>query len=122
MIKYGIQVELRAQTEANDDLAAEVEAIVEHLIDLEDCTPGLRDSTVGLDVAAETVDVDLTIEAKTAGEALDLAVGCLRTAIHAAGGSTPGWEGDSSDVGRISFVIDDDEGVNVRRLADLVEV
>lgn len=120
-MKYGVQIDLRYDAGPKDDPASEVEGIVEHLIDLEACTDGLLDSTIGLDLAARTVGVEVTVEAATAGAALDLAVGCLRTAIHTGGGSTPGWEGERAEIGRIAFIIDDDEGLNVRRLM-LLEV
>jgi len=115
-MKYGIEIDLRYEAGPHDDPASEVESIVEHLIDLEPCTAGLLDSTVGMDLAARTVKVELTVEAGSAGAALDLAVSYLRTAIHAAGGSTPGWENEPTTYGHIAFIIDDAEGLNVRRL------
>lgn len=114
-MKYGIHVDLRVEATAGDDLVAEVEAIVEHLIELEDTT-ALLDSTIALNLAAMSVEADLTVEASTAGEALDLGVSVLRSAIHATGGATPGWEDAPAGVAQIAFVIDDDEGVHVRRL------
>lgn len=67
--------------------------------------------------------MDLTVDASTAGEALDLAVSCLRSAIHAAGGSTHGWDTvDAGDMGSVAFVIADDEGgLNVRRITQLID-
>lgn len=115
-MKYGVQIDLRYTAEPSFDAAAEVDDVVAHLIDLEDCTPELLDSTVGMDMNAQTIEVEVTIEAATAGAALDLAVSVLRSAIHAAGGSTPGWEDEGANLGRIAFMIDESEGVHVRRL------
>lgn len=120
-MRYGVQIDLHYMTDSSDDLASEVEAVVDHLIDLEACTPGLLDSTVGLDMGARTLEVQITIEADTGGAALDQAVACLRSAIHTAGGSTPGWENDVEDVGRIAYVIDDEPGLTVRRLLEFVD-
>lgn len=117
-MKYGVEIDLRYLTDSTDDPASEVEAVVDHLIELEECTPGLLDSTVGLDMGAQTLDVQITIEADTGGAALDQAVSCLRSAIHAAGGSTPGWEGDVEEMGRIAYVIEDEPGLTVRRLPE----
>jgi len=115
-MRYGVQIDLRYLASPSDDPATEVERIVSQLIDLEDSTAGLLDSTVGLDLNEATIEVEMTVEDHSAGAALDAAVALLQTAIHAAGGHTLGWEGDSERLGRIAFTIDDEEGLNVRRL------
>lgn len=119
-MRYGVEIELR-YSGSSDDSPSEVEVIVDHLIDLEECTPGLLDSTVGLDMGAQTIEVQITIEADTGGAALDQAVACLRSAIHAAGGSTPGWEDGVEEMGRIAYVIDDEPGLTVRRLPEFID-
>lgn len=69
-----------------------VERVGDALIDLEACSPELLDSTFSANLDDLSVLVEVSVEAKTVGGALDLAVSFIRTAIHAAGDRTPGWE------------------------------
>lgn len=118
MSKYGIRVDLGMRFDSDEDqesVAGQVEAIIEHLIDLEDTNCGLVDSTIGLDLGKRVLEAELTVEAATRGAALDCGVACLRAAIHAAGGGTPDWD-DEPETGVVAFLLDDDEGVNVRQL------
>jgi hypothetical protein len=56
---------------------------------------GRLDCAVGVavrDRSSGTVEVDLDVEADVVEEAFPIAVSWLRTALHAAGVSNPGWE------------------------------
>jgi hypothetical protein len=74
MTKYGIHVDLGVRAtddEIHETVAAQVEVIVEHLIDLETSDCGLKDSTIALDLGSMSVEAELTVEADTRGVALD---------------------------------------------------
>ncbi len=70
-------------------LADHTDKVMEHLVEL-----GVRDPYVGLDL--EQHELEITFEFESSGnepfEAIEQAIAQLRTAIHAAGGATPGWE------------------------------
>jgi hypothetical protein len=69
-------------------LSAEVERVMEELTEL----PEAADPFVGVDLETGEVDIALTVEAEDPLEAHSKAATLIRTAIHAAGGGTPGWD------------------------------
>lgn len=86
------------------DVPAEVDRLMQELLNLEACNPVLADSGVGLDLSAMTVEVTLSIHCENIDEALHEATSAIRTAIHAAGGGTPGWpDATPSTGGRVAF-------------------
>lgn len=72
------------------DLDAHTDSVMEHLIALED--DALTDSDVAVDFSKNVVDVAVIARAQTFDVALENADSAIRTAIHAAGGSTPDWK------------------------------
>ena len=72
-----------------DDLEAQVDALMEALLDLED--DGFGDSAVGVDLGRAIVDVEVVGRGDSFDEALAKADSSIRAAIHAIGGATPGW-------------------------------
>lgn len=85
-----------------DDARAAFEA---HLDDVADAFEDLADvdGDVGTDLSVGRVDLCMTLAAGDRIEALARAVAAARTAIHAAGGATPGWDH------LLSRLIDDDD-------------
>jgi len=75
-----------------EEFFSSVDRVTDELITLEGCSRGLLDSTVSADRDACLAEFELTVAAGSPGEALDRALGFVRTAIHAAGDGTPGWE------------------------------
>ncbi len=73
------------------DVEAEAEAIMESLVDLEQVDLRLSDSAVGVDLASMTLDVELTVKGDDYQDCIQHAVAAIWTAIHSAGGATPGW-------------------------------
>lgn len=67
------------------------EKVMEELLKLEICDPDLSDSGVGTDADQSTVTVSLLVFADDEAQALDKALTAIRSAVHAAGGSTPFW-------------------------------
>ncbi len=88
---YGLEVKLRVSGPL-DTIADHVDVVTQELAKLESCTPELLDFTVGLTVSERLVEIEMTVEADFAEDAPKVGLGCARTAIHAAGGSTPDWE------------------------------
>ncbi|GAA0346763.1 hypothetical protein NE235_09960 [Actinoallomurus spadix] len=75
-----------------DELHAHGEQLMGALLDLEQCNADFTDSTVSTDATAGTLTVDLLIlDAVEPAKVLQRALDITRTAIHAAGGATPGW-------------------------------
>ncbi len=67
-----------------DDVAEGFEKLADDLADV--------DGDVGANHVTGRVDLCMTVHAKNYVEAMTKSVAAARTAIHAAGGSTPGWE------------------------------
>jgi hypothetical protein len=72
-----------------DTLAEHLDAVMEELVDL-----GAADPAVGARLDANEVEVSVSVEADTLDEAQTTGNSMIRSAIHAAGGSTPDWRID----------------------------
>ena len=74
------------------DLPGRVEALADALHDLEDFDPAVEDPDLAARLTDGYVDVQMVIEAGDPAEAMTKALCVLRSAIHAIGDATPGWE------------------------------
>jgi len=83
------------------DIETQAEAIMDSLVDLEQVDDRLSSAAVGLDLAAMTLDIEVTVTGNDYEECVNHALAAVRTAIHSAGGATPGWPRPSA--GRASF-------------------
>ncbi|GAA2605880.1 helix-turn-helix domain-containing protein [Paractinoplanes durhamensis] len=77
------------------ELASAADALTAELHNLEECNESMRDSVVFRDAEAGTVTVAITVIADDEPGAAQFTSDVCRTAIHATGGSTPGWSSDS---------------------------
>jgi hypothetical protein len=99
MTRYRVELELRAEVPAGYDFEAFLDRFYEHLLELETAPENTfvdPDLTAKLD--QHTVDIEMDV---IAGNALDVqicALTAVRTAIHVAGGATPGWESFIAEV------------------------
>jgi hypothetical protein len=86
----GYYVEITFEMGRQDDR----QGFEEHLDDVAEAFAAVADvdGDVGVDLATGRVDLCMTLSAKDRTEALVKAVGAARTAVHPAGGATPGWE------------------------------
>ena len=75
-----------------DTVDAATSALMDALIDLENSDNHLSDADLTVNLASGVVEVQMVIEAEDLGDAANYAHCVLRTAIHATGGHTPGWE------------------------------
>ena len=72
-----------------ETVPAQVDQIATHLLSLE--SPSLFDTSIGLDLAKLTVDIGVTCGSDDLDSAIATGITAIRTAIHAAGGSTSTW-------------------------------
>lgn len=73
-----------------EDLDAQTDAVMNHLVDLEDAH--LSDISMDVIFSEQLVTISVLSRKNTLVEALEHASSAIRTAIHAAGGSTPDWK------------------------------
>jgi len=68
------------------------EEVYDNLADAVHDLTDVKDQDLGANLAEGTFDFCLTVDASGEAEALGRGLAAVRTAVHAAGGSTPGWE------------------------------
>lgn len=88
MTKYLVRLECITEHDEADGLAAEFDAVADALFDLED----VHDQDLTADLASRTLIFSIGVVADDEFAALERALGAVRTALHAAGRGTPGWE------------------------------
>lgn len=113
-MKYAIKAALAVRGDF-DDLGDVVEKIADELANLQDCNERLLDFAFGSDSTDSTVEFELTVEADNVDETINVGGSWLRTAIHATGGSTPGWEDSGPREHALVYELDD-TGMHVRPL------
>ncbi|WP_182879889.1 hypothetical protein [Microbispora sp. H10949] len=113
-MKYAMKASLSVRGDI-DDLGEIVDAIADELADLQDCDDKLLDFAYGSDATGNTVQFELTVECDSVDETVTIGGSWLRTAIHATGGYTPGWEDSGPRQHAIVYEIDE-AGVHVRPL------
>ncbi len=93
MISIGFSIDLLATPIGSEPipLVEEVDLVMEHLVDLVESGCGVTDPAVSLDETTNVVSVEVQVVGEDFDDAVQLASSCVRSAIHAAGGHTPGW-------------------------------
>jgi hypothetical protein len=81
------------------DIPGDLDRVMSELLALEACTSALTDSAIGLDLAEMSAEISVSVKAESPEAAIALAMSSIRTAIHAAGGSTAGWPSVTDVVG-----------------------
>ena len=76
-----------------EDLEAHLDCVADPLAELH----GVVDPDMGANLAEAIVTFTMSVDAEAQPEALQVAQGVIRTAIHAAAGCTAGWEGQFQD-------------------------
>lgn len=69
-----------------------LEPLMDALLDLEEADETIMDPDLAANVSTSRVDVQMTVDAEDPAVAIGKALATLRTAIHAIGDATPGWE------------------------------
>ena len=88
-----------------EELESHLSAVMDSLLDL-----NADDATVGAALAAGQVEISVSVEADSVAGAVDAGFAVIRSAIHAAGGATPGWDMDFVSV---RSVLVDEEAENL---------
>jgi hypothetical protein len=109
MIAVSLRFHLAVTSLDGGDVSEHVGRVMSELVTLADCNDHVSDPAVGLDAATGHVEVELVVDATSAGAAADFGFDVIRTAIHAAGGSTPGWGDVSERTGHIEYDIENVE-------------
>ncbi len=73
-------------------IRAEVDRVMQELLLIEQSAVAITNAAISLDLDTSTVIVELVSGGPNFAAAQRTAESSLRAAIHAAGGSTPGWE------------------------------
>jgi len=71
---------------------ARLDDLMNALLDLEENDAAIEDPDLAATLSRGTVDVQMVVEAGDPADAMVKALCFLRTAIHAIGDATPGWE------------------------------
>ena len=106
MISVSVRFHLTVTGLNGDDLSEHVGRVMSTLAGIDD---GVSDPAVALDLGTGHVEVELVVGAASAGAAADLGFDVIRTAIHAAGGFTPGWGDVSDSTGHVEYDIENVE-------------
>lgn len=69
-----------------------LDPLMEALLDLEAADAAVEDPDLAADISTGHVDVQMIVEASDPAAAMVKALATLRSAIHAIGDATPGWE------------------------------
>jgi len=75
-----------------DSCEPRLDPLLEALLDLEAADAAIADPDLAAELSTGRVDVQMIIEADDPAEAMVKALATLRSAIHAIGDATPGWE------------------------------
>jgi hypothetical protein len=100
------------------DLGDNVDLVVQELDKLDHSSEALLDYSADSDGTNDTAEFAVTVSAANLGEALNLAMSCVRAAIHAAGAATHGWDDDQAADDVVIYQVDADEAVAVRALVN----
>ena len=116
-MKYWVNVPVHV-TGYHGDLGDNIELVVEQLAKLDMCNSALLDYSVNCDATDDTAEFAVTVEASSLADAFSTGLSCIRSAIHATGAATRGWDEMSPDDGVVIYQVDADESVEVRQLVD----
>ncbi|RCW40725.1 hypothetical protein DFQ14_11051 [Halopolyspora algeriensis] len=85
---FYVEVTCRASGSHAEELEEHLEQVMDALQD----EPGVADADIGADLDEMLVDFCLHVRADSAADAVAQAHTVVRSALHAAGAATPGWE------------------------------
>jgi hypothetical protein len=101
------------------DLGDNIDRVVEELAKLDACNGDLLDFSADSDATNDTAEFAVTVEAPSLEEALKVGLSCIRSAIHATGAATHGWDDSRAGDGVVIYEVDADESVEVRPLVSV---
>lgn len=89
MVSVAMRREFDVTSPTRDGLDEHTDVVMEQLLALEGAD--LEDSAVGVNLATGRVEIEVVAHGPNFEAAIDVGSSAIRTAIHAAGGSTPDW-------------------------------
>ncbi|MGH3273825.1 MAG: hypothetical protein ACRDNZ_05785 [Streptosporangiaceae bacterium] len=89
MTRYLVVLEIQHRDALTDERLCD---LTDALLDVEDGDRQISDCDVAARLARGAVDVQMIVDADDPAEAATKALCAVRTAIHAIGDATPGWE------------------------------
>lgn len=84
-------VERQVREAAPQIIDAHLDDVMSHLIELEEADPRLSNADLSAKLSTGHTEISIAVEAP-ADEAMAVGMSAIRSAIHAAGGSTPAWD------------------------------
>lgn len=85
-----MEVNVRIDEEA-EPIDEQLGAVMDELVKLADGNCGISDPAISYDSERKLVTIEVVAENEDFDDAVLTANSCIRSAIHAAGGATPGW-------------------------------
>lgn len=85
---YNVEIVLELNEAIDAGTEAHLDEVADAFADITDV-----DGDVGMNIATGRVDLCMTVQAQNQADAIGKAISAARTAIHTAGGGTPGWDG-----------------------------
>lgn len=96
---FGLHLDLTAT--GAGDLHEHVDTVAEQMASTEQCNSNLLDFSIGADAETGEVEIEVTVQAESVEDALATGISWIRSAIHAAGAGTPGWEDGAAAAARL---------------------
>lgn len=88
MESFYLRLECAAPTATQEQLEHDFDLVADALYELD----RIYDQDLSVDLSARTLTFSMAVDADSQVDALAAAMSAARTALHAAGGGTPGWE------------------------------
>jgi len=114
-MRYWVNVPVQV-TGYEGELGDNIDLVVQQLAKLETCNGALLDYSADSDATDDSAEFAVTVEASSVEEALSTGLSCIRSAIHATGAATHGWDDTHVGDAVVIYQADADESVEVRPL------
>ncbi len=114
-MKYWVNIPVQVSG-YRGDLGDSIDLVIQQLAKLDVCNGALLDYSADSDATDDTAEFAVTVEASGLEDALSIGLSCIRSAIHAAGAATHGWDDSRADDGVVIYEVDTGESVEVRPL------
>ncbi|MGY6501656.1 MAG: hypothetical protein ACXIVQ_12310 [Acidimicrobiales bacterium] len=92
IVKYDGMVEVTGADDVVADLDAHLDDVMDELVNAEESNDDISDADMSATLSTGEVSFSLVVTAADFDEAGPKGLAVIRTAIHAAGGHTHGWE------------------------------
>jgi hypothetical protein len=104
--RFTVRVGGDSSTEKETSLEQHLDDLMNELLKLERCNLDIHDPSVGGTLTTGDVEIELTVDVPE-DQAVQRTRAIIRTAIHAAGGSTPRWDDDQHSPTAVEYTPED---------------